>query len=764
MRSRWRKLLLLGLAGLVVFFAVPVPEPLARPDQGLSLRLLDRHGVVLREVLSPRAGVETWVGLEAVSPHFVAAMVCSEDQRFAWHPGFDPLAIGRAMRANWQAGQAIEGGSTITQQLVRNLLPERPRTVAAKLSETYWAVRLEARLSKRRILECYLNRISFGNQCYGIESASRLYFSKPASELSLAQAAFLAVIPRSPGSLDPYRDEQKATIQKLSGQLLDRLQEAGLASAEAVAVARREPIELAPLAPTFQAGHFTDLVLDGDPSGPVVKTTLDLGLQHQVEGLLAAHVKRLKDHRVGNGAVVVLDVESGDVLALAGSADYFDFRAQGQFNAAVAGRQPGSTLKPFNYGLAIESGQSLASLLPDIDLYPADQGDTFIPRNYDSRFHGPVRLRTALACSYNVPAVRVLERVGTDRFWRRLHALGFEHLTEDPDHYGLGLTLGDGEASLLELANAYRTIARAGSHTPVRLLSQQPAVAPRQVMDPRAAFLLTSILSDNADRVAAFGSESSLALPFACAAKTGTSKGYRDNWTIGFTPRYVVAVWVGNFGGEPMVDVSGVTGAGPLFRDVCLTLGSGGTFAVPRGVSQRAVCPNSGLAPGPDCPNSMLEWFLDEAPTLGQCDVHERLTLDTRTGARAGSDCPPRYRETKLFTVYPPLYRDWMLSERMPLPPPEGDLAGEVRVAFPQPGTVFKRDPVLREAYQKLSLKAVLPRGTRRVQWFVDGRPVGTTQEPRCWWQMQPGPHRVKVVAEGPGGPLTSREVDFSVR
>ncbi|MCA9797626.1 MAG: transglycosylase domain-containing protein, partial [Candidatus Eremiobacteraeota bacterium] len=225
MRSRWRKLLLLGLAGLVLFFAVPLPDRLAKPDQGLSVRLLDRHGTTLREVLSPRAGVETWVGLDQISPHFLAAMICSEDQRFYWHPGFDPLAVVRALRANWQAGQSVEGGSTITQQLVRNLLPERPRRLRAKLAESYWAIRLEAHLSKRRILECYLNRISFGNQCYGIESASRLYFSKPASELSLAQASFLAVIPRSPGSLDPYRDEQKETIEKLSSQLLSRMQD-----------------------------------------------------------------------------------------------------------------------------------------------------------------------------------------------------------------------------------------------------------------------------------------------------------------------------------------------------------------------------------------------------------------------------------------------------------------------------------------------------------------------------------------------------------
>ncbi len=743
MSRRWRIGLAGLLVGLVAFFAPVLPEVLEKPEAGRSWQLLDRHGRLLREVLSPRAGLDDWVTLDEVAPELVAAFLVSEDERFWWHPGLDPMAIARAAWANFRAGRAVQGGSTITQQLVRNLRSPRQRSWSHKLGESYYALRLEARMTKAAILECYLNRISFGNQCLGVEAASQLYFAKTASQLSLAQAAFLAVIPRSPSTLDPYTPDQKEAIERLSGQLLERMLAAGRVTREEVEIALAEPIVIAPFSHRFEAGHFCDLVLDREPSGPVVKTSLDLELQHQVEGLVRAHLASLQDHRAEQAAAVVLKVETGEVLALVGSADYFDFASQGQVNAAIAARQPGSTLKPFTYSVALEWGETAASLLPDIDLYPAQQGESFIPKNYDSRFHGPVRLRTALACSYNVPAVRALEKVGVERLLRRLHALGFAHLQEDPIHYGLGLTLGDGEATLLELTNAYRALARSGQHSPWRWAPGQPSLS-RQVINPEVAFLITDILSDDQARVPAFGGEGPLDLPFPCAAKTGTSKGYRDNWTIGYTPRYAVGVWVGNFGGEPMVDVSGVTGAGPLFRDIVMLLGDGGSFSPPASLRRLEVCPQSGMRPSPDCPHTMLDWFQPGTePSL--CNVH-------------------RVVEGRLYTVFPPLYWDWMVANDLPLPPQDGPLQSGLRLASPQQGAVFQLDPVLRPAYQKVLLKAVLPEGTRRVEWYVDNRLVSEGTGPRAWWPMRRGEHHAYIIAHGSDASLQSETVTFFVR
>lgn len=749
MRRRWvQGFVGLSLLGAALFFAPPLPPDLRQLRRTYNLRLLDRDGRLLREVASNQATEQNWKGLDQVSPWLIQATLAAEDHRFYSHWGLDPLAVGRAMRSNWKAGHVLEGGSTITQQVVRLLMPPADRGWRQKVYETYWALRLERSRSKQEILECYLNLAPYGLQTYGIEAASQLYFDKPASQLSLAEATFLAVLPRAPESFAPYQDlDEIVVFQK---KLLGQMGRIGAITAEEEKRALAEPLRLRPLDSTWEAGHFCDYLLTRlpDHSTGEVRTTLDLGIQHDVEGIVKVHLKRLHSRGVSNGAVVVLDVQSGEVLAMVGSVGY----AEGQFNACLAGRQGGSSLKPFTFGLALERDYTAASLLPDLNLYPKQLDKGFIPRNYDERFHGPVRLREALACSYNVPVVRVLERIGVERLLVRLRDLGFARLTESAQHYGLGLTLGAGEISVLELARAYRALARGGRYGTEKLWQGQPELPDRQVFDPAVAALLTDILKDGQARAPAFGLSSPLNFPFEVAAKTGTSKGYRDNWTVGYTPHYVVACWVGNFDGSSMRNgVSGITGAAPIFHDVISGLaqrdGGSPPFSSHDGLRQLAVCAESGELIGPDCPHPLQEWFLERRLPTRPCSFHERVG-------------------DKLFCHYPPLYRAWALAQGIAQPPAGAKPSeSEVAVAFPDNGAVFRLDQHLRGDYQRLHLKATVPDWCEWVEWHVGDDKVRGARRPfDAWWTLRRGGFYVTAVAHGGGRTLSSPGVRILVQ
>lgn len=707
------------------------------PGPVVSLRIVDRHDVLLREVLSSEGGRCRWIPWEKLPEGLVAATLTAEDRYFFLHNGVNIFALGRALVQNISQRRVVSGASTITQQLVRNIYHGR-RNIFSKIHEAWMALRLEKTLTKEEILVQYLNRICYGNQAYGIEAASRLYFDKSASDMSLAECAFLAGLPRSPARLNPYRFFSRAKRrQKI---ILDRMLSWNDISPSAHQRTVSEELNITSADERFRAPHFCDFILKeyrktGFSHLHLIRTTLDYSLQRKVEMLVRGHLTAVEKKGITNAAALVLDNSGGEVLSMVGSGDFFSVRYDGQVNGALSRRQPGSTLKPFTYALAMENGYTASSLLEDREMSLSTPEGSYRPRNYDKRYHGPVRMRSALACSYNIPAVSLLEKMGPDILYYRLKRMGFASLDKSPGFYGVGLTLGNGEVTLRELVQGYAVLARKGTWIPAKAVLSlqgssgrkiliQPQLSKR-VFSPQVAYIITHILCDKDARVPSFGLNTPLSLPFPCAAKTGTSKDFRDNWTVGYTPRYTVGVWVGNFDAEPMHNVSGITGCGPLFRDIMLLLEKSNPtmpFNPPENIIRCSVCPDSGQKAGPYCPGRIEEIFIEGTEPRTVCPLH-----------------PPERTRTSLPPSFP-----YPRDKTRPEPEP--------RVAFPADGDVFMIDPVLKGEYQKLTLRAFIPENdpVEKVEWWINDSLAGTTGYPfRFTWKLEPGSYIINIRTRG---------------
>ena len=713
------------LAGLwLAIESVPLPPGLAEaPAPGWEF--LDRHGRPLRELRDGREQFSRPVAQSEMSAVLMAATLAAEDQRFWSHHGVDWRAT---LRAAWQLGRngrIVSGGSTITQQLVK-LAGPRPRTFRTKVVEAAQALRLEREWDKPLILAAYLNRLDYGNLRSGCSAAAQHYFGKPPADLSPAEAAFLAGLPQAPSRLNPRA--RFAGAKRRQEWILGRMHTLGWLPTADFHRALAEPVQLALARREFAAPHFVDLVLDRaalDPRHPQrVMTTLDLELNRFVEQTLCAQLARLREHQVGNGAAVVLDNRTGAVLALVGSEDYFA-PAAGQVNGAWSPRSAGSTLKPFTYALAFERGATPSSIVADVPCeFPTATG-VFRPVNYDHHCYGPVRHRLALANSLNIPAVKVLDELGGAAvLHERLQACGLTTLSRPPEFYGLGLTLGNAEVRLLELANAYACLARLGEWRPYRLVEdragdlQSPRLGesagtdgdskpPAQVISREAAWRLADVLSDNHARALAFGLETPLRFDFPVACKTGTSTDYRDNWAVGYTPEFTVAVWAGNFDGTPMRGVSGVSGAGPVLQEIFQHLRTRfGTswYAPPAGWVQREVNPLTGQLvtdarprPRSEDLTSVREWFpadrVPPAQSADDFDASGRLLLAAEYSAWLESG-------------------DNWLGDRVALT--RSQRTSALRVHSPVPGTVFYLDPDLPDSARRIALQVI---GGRDCQW-----------------------------------------------
>jgi penicillin-binding protein 1C len=590
------------------------------PRDARAIEFVDRNGLMLGTILGRDERHTVALPLARIAPVFLEAAVATEDRRFYFHGALDVRAALRATLASLVRRRLPSGASTLSMQLARMIVP-LPPTFVGKVEELAIASRLEAGMSKNEILEAWCNRAPMGSNVYGVEAAARTYFGIDADRLDLAQAALLAALPNDPVRLDPYR--RFDALRERQRYVLERMHAAGFIDADRARRAAEAHIGLRPPSGGILAGaHFLfhlapQVALDRAR----VRTTIDRPLQEFVEAQMRDVLGVLGDRDVSQAAVVVIDNRSAQVLAYAGSRDYFGDGDLGRNDGVTALRQPGSALKPFLYEFALERRIVRPdTILADVPTtYALPGARIYAPVDYANRFLGPVRVRIALANSLNVPAVRVLSQVGVNEFLRRLRELGFAHLTKPAAFYGLGLTLGGGEVTLEELARAYATAAREGAPTAIvttldgSVLPSLPAAAPGE----RSWALVRDMLSDPHARTASFGIDSILSLPFEAAVKTGTSSDFRDTWTAGFSREYTVAVWVGNFDGHPMRHVSGVTGAAPLWNRIMLHLHERREplpFAAPPGFARAAICAENGKRPrlerdaAPAC-TRVLEWF-----------------------------------------------------------------------------------------------------------------------------------------------------------
>ncbi|MCU0778512.1 MAG: penicillin-binding protein 1C [Akkermansiaceae bacterium] len=671
----------------------PFPAGLASPPPG-STEFLDRNGASLRLLLVDERRYAKRSALDDISPHLIDATLSAEDRRFYHHSGIDWLANARALSGALRRGEARSGASTITQQLVKITDPG-PRTIRRKLAEMWLARRVEREWSKQRILEEYLNRLDYGNLQHGIAAASRFYFDKPPADLSAAEAALLAGLPRAPGRLNPHSNMAEA--RQRQSWILNRMRANGRLDAEAHARASAEPLRLAPPEHAWQAPHFVDLLLQRrnilPPSGGPVRTTLDLQLNRFVEKRLQDQLRLIAEHHATSAAAVVIHNSTGEVLAMA-AASNGEFQAgSGQLNGAWIIRSPGSAVKPFTYLLALERGANPGTVVADVPTdFPTPTG-LYRPNNYNHRYHGPVSLRHALGNSLNVAAIRALELGGgPDALHRRLCELGLTTLDHTPEYYGPGLAIGNGEVRLLELTNAYATLGRLGIHRPYKLLENpHHDTGGVRVCDPRACWMIADMLADNHARSAAFGLNSYLAFDFPVACKTGTSSGYRDNWVVGFTPEFSVGVWVGNMDGSPMRGITGVTGAAPVMHEILEHLHeTRGTtwFERPGNIVSRRIHPLTGRRAAKDQPGGIDEKCLwpPEAARPDDFDTQGRVML-------------------------PGEYAAWLASPQNAL----GDLvtgatsAAGLRILQPPAGTIYYLDPDLPAASQRVRLLAESP-------------------------------------------------------
>ena len=710
-------------------------------------------------------GLRIPVTLADVSPIMIEATLAAEDGRFRRHPGVDPLAIARAAR---DYRDAPSGASTITQQLARRLyLAESSAPPPLrKAREALTALQIEARYSKDEILAAYLNTVFYGRGAYGIEASARIYFGVGADQLDLPQAAYLTGLPQLPATYgeDPRaaRARQRYVLGRLVARGLVDVADAERAASAPLALCGAPDAAVAPHAIGYVFDELERLLPAGATrDGLVVETTLDVPLQREAERIVRLRLAELEEHRAGNGAVVAIDPASGRVRAMVGGAD-FDAAEGGQINMAVQPRQPGSALKPFLYAAAFEQGFTAATMLLDVPATFTTRSGLYTPVNYDRNFRGPTPLRVALASSLNVPAVRTLEAIGVQTFLEMAHRVGLQTL-DAPEAYGLALTLGAGEVTPLDLTAAFGAFASGGTlHEPYviervvdgagRVIYERQTVAPRRVLSPQIAFLVADILSDPVARAAGFGDFSVLDNPFGAGVKTGTSSSFRDNWTVGFTPEIVVGVWVGNTDGSPMLDISGVDGAAPIWRDVieaALERSHGRELARPPGLRRTTVCAPTGLLPGPHCPAPRVEWFIDGTePTQV-----ERYYLVDESGRKA---------------IDPPLEaRPWAADAGLRVAGEAAGAAGgtgSVYIVQPAPGSVFYIAPELER--QRLLLRAAVPPGTTRVEFLLDGLPIGeiAADDPTLAWRLEPGAHALEVVAHLPDGSTISASTGYEVR
>ena len=822
------------LAVIIFWHSLVVDLPsLTRLTENLtvpSTKILARDGRLLYEIADPAGVHHTTVPLSEIPLFLQQATIATEDATFYSNPGVDVLGVLRALWINATGGEVLAGGSTITQQVARNMLldpQERAqRTLTRKLRESILAWRLSRAYSKDDVLALYLNQTYYGHLAYGVEAAARTYFGKSARSLDLAEAALLAGLPQAPSFYDPLI--YPAAAKERQAVVLDLMVKQGYLSADEARLAKDEPLQFTSTPFAIEASHFVFYVWNlleqkyGPEvlySGLIVTTTLDLDLTRAAQTIAVRRLQQIADDKAGpahnatDAALVALDPHTGQILAMLGSPDYFNAEISGAVNLAVSPRQPGSAIKPITYAAAFSPELCSSPLTPTplplggeglgvrgntCPWTPATmilvvrtpfitkEGFSYVPNNYDRAFHGPVSARAALAGSLNLPAVIALDHIGLPTFFRLAGRLGLTTLS-DADRFGLSLTLGGGEVQLLELTTAYAIFSNGGHKVEpsailqIRnaqgiLIEQWKSHSGERVLDERVAYLISDILSDNEARAATFGFNSVLLLGRPAAVKTGTTTDYRDNWTVGYTSDLVTGVWVGNADYSPMVNLSGVAGAGPIWHDFMRTalMGKPETpFRQPLGLVRAEVCTPSGLLPTPACPRTQTELFIEGTVPTQLDNLYQVFRMDSRTGLSADANTPPEFVVEKVFLVLPPEAQAWARENGVPQLPSNQQLATSnqqlgphLQISSPDPNTVYQISPRLPRASQQIPLRVISTEQVEVVTFFLDDQPLATvTTSPfEFWWVLEAGAHILRAEATlAGGGTLVSAPEQFWV-
>ncbi len=779
-------LALLFASLIYVFWGLPSVDSLSANLSSPSIRITDRNGRALYDILPSEGGRHAVVSFDGIAQCMKDSTVTVEDKHFYENSGVDPEGILRAVWINLRGGETIAGGSTITQQVARNLLlsqDERAeRTLRRKLREAVLAWELNRKLTKHEILALYLNQVNYGGMSYGVEAAAQTYFGKHAGELLLPECALLAGLPQAPAVYNPFTNPDLAKARQ--GIVLGLMEDQGYITNEERVAANSAPLSYNPAPYPIEAPHFVWIVKDQIEAlfaagqldrrrSLVVRTTLDLDDQRLTEQIVARRIEEFKpkegeiSHNVNNAALVVLDVHAGEILALVGSADYFDASIHGALDMATSPRQTGSVFKPLIYALALDPQRPhpWTAATPILDVpttFITHDGTPYTPKNYDGREHGPVPVRVALASSLNVPAVKTLEQVGVEKALELARRLGITSLG-DPQSYDLSLALGGGQMSLLQLSTAFAALARDGYSTgnyailDIRdadgnLLYTQEKTPPVQVIDPRVAWLISDILSDDRARQTGFGPNSTLKIDRVAAVKTGTTTNFHDNWTIGYTPDLVVGVWVGNSGHEAMHNVTGLTGAAPIWHDAMRALLNGQPdrpFIQPDGLKLVEVCDYSSLLPTPACQHTRTEWFIAGTEPTQPDAVYQRVWIDALTGLPAGDSTPQDRRRSTIVLDLPVEVQAWARAQGLPLlvdfeQSAASQTEDQLILISPPPNSTYRITPNLDLTSQQLSVEALAGAGFSQVTIFADGNPLGTFSGPpyRAWWTLSVGEHQ----------------------
>ncbi len=812
-------------AGLWLFWDIPSLDTLESNLAIPSIRFTDRNSRTLYELIDDSGGRNSPVPLAQIPDHLQLATIATEDQNFYRHPGIDFTGILRAFLINLQGGETLAGGSTITQQVAKNLLlsgdEQLKRTLRRKLRESWLAWRITHKYSREEILSLYLNQMYYGAMAYGVEAASQTYFGHPVSELNLAECALIAGIPQAPALYNPFFDPDAAITRQHI--VLELMHNQSYITQDELDVAIRQPLTFTSSPYPLEAPHFVMMVIAQldqllpdqvrNPSNSlVVRTTLDLDLQHLAEKAITKHLNSLGEkyptklsngqetshnmpggHNVNNAALVALDPKTGGILSLVGSPNYFDPNTAGAINMANAPRQPGSALKPIIYAAAFTPDHpnplTAASMILDVKTsFVTNDGHAYIPANFDNLEHGPVSARQALASSLNIPAVVVLDQIGLTRLFNLASELGISTFG-NPEDYDLSLALGGGEVTLLELSAAYGAFANDGNHVdPFTILDistiegeiiyQHTSPTSTRILDERVVWLISDILNDNEARTIGFGVNSALRIDRPVAVKTGTTTNFHDNWTIGYTPDLVTGVWVGNANHEPMRGVTGLSGAGPIwhqFMREALTGTPKNWFSIPEGLVKVEVCSLSGLLPTNACPYKKYEWFIQGTEPVIPDSIFQKVWIDRNTGMLATSTTLPENRTPFTALDLPPQAHPWARENDIPLlvdlktqnmKDALNSISNPIEIISPGDQSIFLLNSSLSQEEQKIHIQVASPYPLNRVDLWLDGKLLTSLYAPtyETWWQLEIGTHSLWAESHNStSGYLCSSTIHFKV-